>query len=142
MKKIDIWLEPENLKKIEKWASDGLTREQLAERLGVGVVTFRSWLKDCEPIAEAYKHGISNPVGQVKENLLSVCQWHEVVKRKYRVVDGKEILVEVSKELRPPIEGCLKFYLTNRDPEHWENTNKIDLGDTKLVIEGGDGLDV
>lgn len=142
MKKIDIWVQPENLKKIEQWASEGYVQEDFAKKIGIARNTWAKWLKEQPEILEAVKKGASNPIGKVRDNLLSVCQWHEVVKRRYRVIDGEEVLVEVTREVRPPIEGCLKFYLTNRDAQNWENASKVNFDGTKLVIEGGEGLDV
>lgn len=41
--KYQEWLEPEGLLKIEGWARDGLTDEQIAQNMGVAYSTFRTW---------------------------------------------------------------------------------------------------
>ena len=37
------WLTPEGLLKIEGWARDGLTDEQIAKNMGVSVSTLNNW---------------------------------------------------------------------------------------------------
>ena len=37
------WLEPDGLLKIEGWARDGLTDEQIAHNMGVAYSTLKNW---------------------------------------------------------------------------------------------------
>ncbi len=43
--KPDYWLSTDGLLKIQSWASDGYTNEQIAEKIGIGIATFYRWIK-------------------------------------------------------------------------------------------------
>ena len=43
--KYQEWLEPEGLLKIEGWARDGLTDEQIANNIGISVSCLNNWKK-------------------------------------------------------------------------------------------------
>lgn len=52
MSKIKEWLEKDNLILLEGWARDGLTQEQIAHNMGIGLTTLKEWRKK-EPTIEA-----------------------------------------------------------------------------------------
>lgn len=41
--KFEYWLSADGLTLLEGWARDGLTDEQLAEKIGIGVRTLYDW---------------------------------------------------------------------------------------------------
>ena len=43
--KYQEWLEPEGLLRIEGWARDGLTDEQIAQNMGITAKTLYEWKK-------------------------------------------------------------------------------------------------
>ena len=51
------WLEPDGLLLLEGWARDGLTDEQLAEKIGVSTSTLYDWKAKHPEISEALKKG-------------------------------------------------------------------------------------
>ena len=51
------WLEPDGLLKIEAWARDGLTEEQIAHNMGIGSSTLRAWKSVHQAISAALKKG-------------------------------------------------------------------------------------
>lgn len=53
--KYQEWLEPEGLLLLEGWARDGLTDEQLAEKIGVSTSTLYDWKAKYSEISEALK---------------------------------------------------------------------------------------
>lgn len=55
--KYQRWLEPDGLILLEGWARDGLTDEQLAEKMGIGVATLYRWKNEHREIQEALKKG-------------------------------------------------------------------------------------
>lgn len=57
MAKINEWLEKDNLILLEGWARDGLTFEQIANNIGINVVTLREWRKKEPTISTALKKG-------------------------------------------------------------------------------------
>jgi len=50
--RIDEWLESDKLILLEGWARDGLTQEQIAHNMGIGLTTLKEWRKK-EPTIEA-----------------------------------------------------------------------------------------
>ena len=67
--KYQEWLEPEGLLKIEGWARDGLTDEQIAEKMGISVASLYNYKKDHLEILEALKRG-KDVVDREVENAL------------------------------------------------------------------------
>lgn len=53
--KFEKWLEPEGLLKIEGWARDGLTEEQIAENMGISRSTLGEWKKKYPDISDTLK---------------------------------------------------------------------------------------
>lgn len=51
------WLTPDGLLKLEAWARDGLTDEQIAKNMGVSVATLYNYKRDYLEILEAIKRG-------------------------------------------------------------------------------------
>lgn len=51
------WLEQENLILLEGWARDGLTDEQIAQRMGISTTTLYRWKSEHWEIREAIKKG-------------------------------------------------------------------------------------
>lgn len=55
--KYERWLEKDALILLQGWARDGLSQEQIAHNMGIGLTTFKEWMKKYEPIATAIKKG-------------------------------------------------------------------------------------
>lgn len=53
--KYQDWLTHEGLTKLEGWARDGLTDEQIANNIGIGTTTLYNWKKRYVEIVEALK---------------------------------------------------------------------------------------
>lgn len=53
--KYQRWLEPDGLLLLEGWARDGLTDEQLAEKMGINPATLYDWKNKHPEISEALK---------------------------------------------------------------------------------------
>ena len=49
------WLEPQNLLRIQGWARDGLTEEQIAHNMGISTVTLWEWKKKYANIVNVLK---------------------------------------------------------------------------------------
>ena len=57
MAKIDEWLEKDKLILLEGWARDGLTKEQIANNIGIGRTTLYEWEQKEPNIANTLKKG-------------------------------------------------------------------------------------
>ena len=66
----EAWLEEDKLVLLEGWARDGLSREKIAEQMGIGVRTFYKWQKKYPQIAQAVRKGRELVDYQVEQALL------------------------------------------------------------------------
>ena len=55
--KYEEWLEPENLVLLHGWKMQGLTDEQIADKIGIAHRTFERWKADHSQIRQAIKGG-------------------------------------------------------------------------------------
>ena len=55
--KYQEWLTEEGLLKIEGWARDGLTNEQIASNIGINRDTLYTWIKKYPDISDTLKKG-------------------------------------------------------------------------------------
>lgn len=86
--KYEEWLEPEGLLKIEGWARDGLTDEQIANNMGIRRETLIEWKKKYPNISNTIKRGKEVVDRQVENALLKRAlgySYTEVTKE--RIVD-------------------------------------------------------
>ena len=91
--KYQEWLEPEKLILIEGWARDGLTDEQIAEKMGICRDTLIEWKKKYSDISDTLKKG-KEVVDRLVENALLKKATGEVrtIKKPIKV---KEVLYDV-----------------------------------------------
>lgn len=86
--KFHEWLQPEGLMKLEAWARDGLTDEQIASNMGICRDTLIQWKKKFADISDALKKGKEVVDIQVENALLKRAlgySYTEVTKE--RIVD-------------------------------------------------------
>ena len=116
------WLTPEGLKKLEAWARDGLSDEQIAHNCGLkSISTFYEWKKKYSEFSEALKKGKEVVDIEVENSLLkrALGYQYDEVKEKW---DGKKLLerVVITREM-PPDTTAQIYWLKNRKPEKWRD---------------------
>lgn len=119
--KYEYWLTPEGLLKIEGWARDGLTDEQVAANIGIRRETLYAWKKDFPHISNALKRGKEVVDRQVENALLKRAlgyTYDEVT-----IEDGVETK-RVTKEVIPDTTAQI-FWLKNRKPEQWRDKKDV-----------------
>lgn len=80
--KYEYWLTPEGLLKLEGWARDGLTDEQIAENMGINKATLYRWKEKYCDICDTLKRGKEVVDLQVENALLnSKAGWKGVLKK-------------------------------------------------------------
>lgn len=133
------WLTNEGLTALAGFARRGLTNKQIAEDvIGTSQSVLYEWIKRYPEIAEALKKGKINPDVQV-ENALYLSALGQTVKvkkpmkikkrilRNDRTVSEEEeiVIVEEEQYIKPDVTAQI-FWLKNRLPDRWRNTEKLD----------------
>lgn len=129
--KYEYWLTPEGLLKLEGWARDGLTDEQIAQNIRISRETVYAWKKKYPDISDALKRGKEIVDRQVENALLkrALGYEYEEVKKKFecgvmteRTVTKKEVIPDTTAQI---------FWLKNRKPDKWRD--KPDYEDTSAL---------
>lgn len=115
--KYEYWLTPEGLIKLEGWARDGLTDEQIAKNMQVSTATLYNWKKDYLEILEALKKG-KEVVDYEVENALLKRALGYTVKEEKLTKDGE--VVELEREVPGDVTAQI-FWLKNRKPAEWKD---------------------
>lgn len=129
--KYEYWLTPEGLLKLEGWARDGLTDEQIAQNIRISRETLYAWKKKYPDISDALKRGKEIVDRQVENALLrrALGYEYEEVKEKFEYGEITERTV-TKKEVVPDTTAQI-FWLKNRKPDKWRD--KPDYEDTSAI---------
>lgn len=118
-----MWLEPDNLLRLQAWARNGLTDEQIADNMDISVSTLYDWKNKYSDISEALKRG-KEVVDVLVENALFKralgYEYEEVTK------EGGVTTKVVTKQM-PPDTTAQIFWLKNRRPDLWRDRKNIDM---------------
>lgn len=129
------WLTEDGLLRIESWASDGLTNEDIAHNMGIARQTLNNWCKKYSSILDALKKGREPVVRKLENSLIKKAQGFEYVETTTEMWVGEdgEKKQKVSKHTRysPPDSSALMFLLKNYKPNKYRNYNDL----TKKQIE-------
>lgn len=138
--KYEDWITPEGLLKIEGWARDGLTDEQIAANIGIRAGTLYDWKNRFSDISEALKKGKEVVDRQVENALLKRALGYEYKETTREPVlnpnTGKvELTVTktVTKQVVPDTTAQI-FWLKNRKPEVWRDKREITTDDNDQVM--------
>lgn len=129
------WLTEDGLLRIESWASDGLTNEDIAHNMGIARQTLNNWCKKYSSIMDALKKG-REPVVRVIENALikkaKGFEYEEITTEMWVDDDGnKRQKVTKHKRYSTPDTSAAIFLLKNYKPNKYRNYNDL----TKKQIE-------
>lgn len=138
-----------NLLLIQGWARNGLTDEEIAKNLDIGVSTFHAYKKDHPELVESLKTS-KEMADLVVENALYKravgYEYEEVTKEPlYNPLTGEPILgndgepkIAVTKIVRKmvnPDTTAQIFWLKNRKPKEWRDKQELEhSGDVNFVI--------
>ncbi len=127
--KYEYWLTEEGLLKIEDWARQGLTDEQIAYNMGISRTTLYDWSKKFACISNTLKKGKEIVDIQVENALLKRALGYTTTEKKVKKEYG-EITEEitVTKEI-PPDPTSAIFWLKNRRPEQWREKREVVVED-------------
>lgn len=126
------WLTEEGLIKLEGWARDGLTDEQIAQNIGISRSTLNEWKKKFSDISDALKKGKEVVDRQVENALLKRAlgySYDEVTQERiFNEETGRVELIPVkvvTKEVQPDTTAQI-FWLKNRRPDLWRDRKELD----------------
>ena len=127
MAKYNEWITEEGLLKIEGWARDGLTDEQIANNIGIRRPTLYDWKNKYHDISDALKKGKEVIDRQVENALLKRALGYEYVETTKELTDlGLTVTKQVTKQVSPDTTAQI-FWLKNRKPKEWRDKKETEV---------------
>lgn len=96
--KYEFWLSPEGLLKLEGWARDGLTDEQIAGKVGISRSTLNEWKHKYSDISDTLKRGKEIVDIQVENALLKRALGYSYNEDKYVSIPMNEVEYQMKLE--------------------------------------------
>lgn len=133
--KYSEWLTPDGLILLEGYARDGLTDDQIAQKIGIGTSTFYRWQEQFREFRDALKKGKAPVDIQVENALLKRAlgyEYDEVVEEVERIPIGKpdengerpmieKVKTKTKRVTVLPDVTAQIFWLKNRRPDKWRD---------------------
>lgn len=131
------WLTEEALARLQGWKRNGLTNEQIAEKIGINQDTLYTWINRFPEIAEALKTGkedadmlvenalFQSAMGYDYEEITEELKWDNKTRSYVMKVTKRQ------KKHQPPSNTAQIFWLKNRRAENWRDKveNNITLNE-------------
>ena len=125
--KYQEWLEPDNLIKLQLWARNGLTDNEIAAKMGIARSTLSEWKAKYKEIGDTLKESKEIVDAMVENSLLKRAlgyKYKEVTRENtYNELTGRYEMTatkEVIKEAQPDTTAQI-FWLKNRKPKEWRD---------------------
>ena len=127
------WLTPDGLLLLEGWARDGLTDEQIAQKMGIAPRTYYEWRTKYPQFSQAIKKGKAPVDYEVENTLLKKALGYVMtVKKPIKLKSKKQLKnkgtiederIEYAEEeiYIPPDTTAQIFWLKNRRPDKWRD---------------------
>jgi transcriptional regulator with XRE-family HTH domain len=140
MAKYEHWLTNEGLLKIEGWARDGLTDEQISHNMGISRSTLNEWKNKYPDISDTLKRGKEVVDRMVENALLKRALGYKYDETTREQMENGDLVITkvVTKEVHPDTTAQI-FWLKNRKPDQWRdkreqniNFNPADLSDEEI----------
>lgn len=133
--KAEKWLEPDGLLRIEGWARDGLTEEQIAKNMGVSRSTLSDYKVKYPDILRAIKNSKEVADREVENALFNKATGYTVKLKKpmkvrhveYDEVSGRKVaeyerIEYIEEEVHVPADTTAQiFWLKNRKSNEWRD---------------------
>ena len=116
------------------WARDGLTDEQLAQKMGIATGTLYEWKKSYPEISEALKRGKEVVDIEVENALLKRALGYDYTEERVEISekDGRKV-IQNTKHIAADTTAQI-FWLKNRRPDRWR--------DKPMPTAEGDGVTI
>lgn len=130
--KYQEWLTKEGLLRLQGWARDGLTDEQIATNMGINVATLYRWKNEFCDICNALKDGKDVADRQVENALFKSALGYTFDEVTKELKDDELVVTKVvHKEVQPNTTAQI-FWLKNRKRAEWRDR-------VENAITGADG---
>ncbi len=116
--KYQEWLTDEGLLRLEAWARDGLTDEQIAKNMGISRSTLNEWKKKYSDISDTLKRGKEIVDTQVENALLKRALGYKYTETKTVESAKGTVTTTIEKEVAPDVTAGI-FWLKNRLRKKW-----------------------
>lgn len=131
--KYSKWLQADNLLRLQAWARDGLSDEQIAHNIGITTTTLYDWKKKYPAFSEALARGKEIVDIEVENALLKRAKGYDYIETTSELIADKnaknKAVMKVTKRVTrhvPPDVKAIVFWLTNRKPE-WRDKQEKEL---------------
>ena len=124
--KYQEWLTPDGITRLEAWARDGLTDEQLAAKIGITATTLYDWKNKYPVISEALKRGKEVVDVEVENALLKRAMGFEYTGTRTETADDGTVKTIVMQKTMPPDTTAQIFWLKNRRPAVWRDKQQVE----------------
>ena len=121
--KYEDWLTEDGLLKVQGWARDGLSNEQIAHNIGINKDTLYEWQKRFSDFSDALKKGKEVVDREVENALLKRALGYEYDEVTQEPVTDKDtgitemrVTKRVTKQIVPDVTAQI-FWLKNRKPD-------------------------
>lgn len=142
------WITEDGLLKVQGWARDGLSNEQIAHNMGVSAKTLCEWQNRFGEFRNAIKKGKEVVDREVENALLKRAMGYETVEEVEEPVEDKDtgltemrVTKRVKKQIAPDVTAQI-FWLKNRKPDDFRDKRDVELSghvDLGSVIEKARG---
>lgn len=132
------WISREGLIKLEGWARDGLTDEQIAYNIGINRATLYTWKNKYSNIDNALKRGKEVVDRQVENALFTraLGYTYDEIKTEDIVIGGELVkggkVTTTRKEVIPDTTAMI-FWLKNRKPTEWRDKKDLSVTTDKKL---------
>lgn len=139
--RIEDWLKEDNLIRVQGWARDGLTMEQIAHNIGIVKSTLYKWIEKSKDFSDALKVSRDSADRQVENALFNNALGFKYIEQ--QLTDTGEV-VDVEKYAKPNTTAQI-FWLKNRKAEVWREKQNIEHAggiDQKVDLSGLSDKDI
>lgn len=148
--KYEDWLTEDGLLKVQGWARDGLSNEQIAHNIGINKDTLYEWQKRFSDFSDALKKGKEVVDREVENALLKRAMGYEYDEVTQEPVTDKDtgitemrVTKRVTKQIVPDVTAQI-FWLKNRKPNEFRDKRDVDLSghvELPVILRDDIGID-
>lgn len=146
--KWDAWLTEEGLLRVQGWARDGLSEEQIAHNMGIVRATLAEWKKKFPSLLDAIKKGKEVVDREVENAMLKRALGYEYDEVTREPVTDKDtgitemrVTKRVTKQIVPDVTAQI-FWLKNRKPAEYRDKHDVEFkGELPVILRDDIGVD-